>query len=50
MTLKNLLPQTVTNDFDGHVLAKWVLVALTLMTLGRSLVHMLAEDGGAISR
>lgn len=47
--MNKLLPQTVTNEYGGHPLAKWVLVALTLMTLGRSLIHMFAEDGGAIS-
>ena len=47
--LEKLLPQAVTNNYRGHPLAKWALVALTLMTIGRSLTHMFAEDGGAQS-
>ena len=47
--LERLLPEQVTNHYGGHVLAKWVLAALTLMTIGRSLAHMFAEDGGAQS-
>ena len=47
--LDRLLPQTVNNDYRGHPLAKWVLVPLTVITIGRSLVHMFAHDGGAQS-
>lgn len=47
--LNRLLPTTVNNDYRGHALAKWVLIPLTLITLGRSLVHMFAADGGAQS-
>ena len=47
--LDKLLPQTVTNTYRGHPLAKWALVALTIVTIGRSLVHMFAADGGAQS-
>jgi len=47
--LDRLLPQTVTNTYGGHPLAKWALYPLTLITIGRSLIHMFAEDGGAQS-
>lgn len=47
--IEKLLPQQVSNEYRGHVLAKWVFAALTLITLGRSLIHMFAEDGGAQS-
>ena len=47
--IDKLLPQPVTNQYQGHPLAKWVFVALTIITIGRSLVHMFAADGGAQS-
>lgn len=47
--IEKLLPRPATNQYKGHPLAKWVFAALTLITLGRSLVHMFAEDGGAQS-
>ena len=46
--LDKLLPEQVTR-YSGHPLAKWVFVALTVITIGRSLVHMFAADGGAQS-
>ena len=45
--IQRLLPVSVTNDYRGHPLAKWVFVALTVISIGRSLVHMFAADGGA---
>jgi hypothetical protein len=47
--LYRILPTPATNVYRGHPLAKWVFVVLTLITLGRSLVHMFAADGGAQS-
>ena len=44
---ENLLPKTVTNDYRGARIAMWVFVALTAMTVGRSLAHMVLPDGGA---
>ncbi len=46
---EKLLPKQVSNDYSGHPLAKWVLGALTVIAIGRSLVHMFAPDGGAES-
>ncbi len=47
--IEKLLPQPIANHYRGHPVAKWVFVALTIITVGRSLVHMFAEDGGAQS-
>ena len=47
--IDKLLPQPVTNRYTGHPLAKQVFVVLTVITIGRSLVHMFAQDGGAQS-
>ena len=47
--LDRLLPSTIDNNYRGHALARWVFVALTAITIGRSLAHMFAEDGGAQS-
>ena len=49
MMLEKLFPKNVKNVYRGHALAEWILAALTLLTLGRSLIHMFAEDGGAQS-
>ncbi len=45
--LEKLLPAQVNNSYRGHRLAKWIFIALTVITIGRSLTHMFAEDGGA---
>lgn len=47
--LENLLPKSITNEYRGMTIAKWVLVAMTLLTLGRSLAHIFIADGGAQS-
>lgn len=47
--LERLLPRSIDQGYRGHPLALWVLVLLTLMSLGRSLVHIFFEDGGAQS-
>ena len=47
--LERLLPKSIDNAYRGHPLALWVFVPITLMTLGRSLVHMFRADGGAES-
>ncbi len=35
------------SDYRGTVLSFWFLVALTVVTTARSLVHMFLPDGGA---
>ncbi|MGJ3241119.1 MAG: hypothetical protein ACFE0Q_20580 [Anaerolineae bacterium] len=47
--LTRLFPSPADNTYRGHQLAVWVLVILTIITLGRSLIHMFAPDGGAQS-
>ncbi len=44
-----LLPKTVDNRYSGHPLALWMFVPITVVTIGRSLVHMFKADGGAQS-
>jgi hypothetical protein len=44
-----LFPQPVTNDYQGHPLAKWFFLLLLIITIVRSLIHMFAPDGGAQS-
>ncbi len=43
--LETLLPKQLTNDYLDSPIAKWVFVLLTIMTIGRSLVHIFAADG-----
>ena len=47
--LQNLIPETITNDYRGAPVAKWVFILLTVMTIGRSLAHIFLPDGGAQS-
>lgn len=45
--LEVIFPREVDNKYTGHPLAKWALIPLALLTVARSLVHILAPDGGA---
>lgn len=45
----NLLPKMVTNHYRGAAIAKWLLIAVTALTIGRSLAHIFLPDGGAQS-
>ena len=47
--LEKIFPKNITNEYRGHPVAKWVFVLITLMTIIRSLIHVLAPDGGAQS-
>ena len=47
--LSRLLPERLDNDYSGHPLALWVFYPITLLTIGRSCVHIFAPDGGAQS-
>ena len=47
--LKAMLPEQLTNAYRGRPIAKWFFVVLTIMTVARSLIHILAPDGGAQS-
>ena len=44
-----MFPKQLNNDYGGSLLAKWVFVLLTAVTLVRSLIHMFSPDGGAQS-
>lgn len=47
--LQRLFPKQADNDYRGHPLALWLFYPITLITLGRSLVHIFRDDGGAQS-
>ena len=47
--LEKIFPKNITNEYRGHPVAKWVFVLITVMTIIRSLIHVLAPDGGAQS-
>jgi len=47
--LIRLFPQPATNEYRGSPVAKWVFYLLTVLTIGRSLAHILLPDGGAQS-
>lgn len=44
-----IFPKQISGVYPGHPLAKYVFVLLTILTIGRSLVHIVAPDGGAQS-
>lgn len=47
--LEKLFPKTIDNDYRGLSFAKWVFVAMTVLTIARSLAHIFLQDGGAES-
>jgi len=47
--LEKMFPKQLNNDYKGSLIAMWVFVLLTAVTLVRSLIHMFAPDGGAQS-
>ena len=47
--INRMFPKQLTNEYKGLKIAKWVFILITIVTLGRSLVHMFARDGGAQS-
>jgi len=47
--LERLFPRSLDRGYQGHPVAKWVLVLLTGVTLWRSCVHIFYADGGAQS-
>ncbi|MCD6284573.1 MAG: hypothetical protein J7M39_01510 [Anaerolineae bacterium] len=47
--LKAMFPKQLTNDYRGRPIARWVSIILTIVTVARSLIHILAPDGGAQS-
>lgn len=47
--LNHVFPQKADNDYQGKPIALWVFAAITIVTIARSLVHIIAPDGGAQS-
>lgn len=47
--IDRLFPPRIDNNYRGHQIALWLFVPITLITLGRSLVHIFFSDGGAQS-
>ena len=47
--LERIFPRSLDAGYQGHPVAKWALVILTLVTLWRSLAHIFLSDGGAQS-
>ena len=47
--LDRILPKRIDNDYRGHRFALWAFYPITLMTVGRSLIHIFRSDGGAQS-
>ena len=47
--LERVFPRSIDNVFRGHRLALWAFYPITILTVGRSLVHIFREDGGAQS-
>ena len=45
----NLLPGTIDNEYRGSRVALAFFVLLTIVTVARSVVHIIAPDGGAQS-
>ncbi|MCP5099936.1 MAG: hypothetical protein GY943_30655 [Chloroflexi bacterium] len=46
---EKLSPKPIDNQYRGLAIAKWVFVAMTILTVGRSLAHIFIADGGAQS-
>jgi len=49
MTGSRILPERIDNVYRGHRLALWLFYPITLVTVGRSLIHIFRSDGGAQS-
>ena len=47
--LGKILPRQVDNSYNGHKLALYFFYFITLVTIGRSCIHIFASDGGAQS-
>lgn len=46
---ETLFPKRIDNSYRGMPIAKWALAAMTALTVGRSLAHIILPDGGAQS-
>lgn len=44
-----IFPETIDNDYRGHVLAIWLFIPIVFMKIAISLLHIFSSDGGAQS-
>ena len=42
-----ILPEQIDDNFSGHIIALYMFIFLTILTIARSLTHMFLPDGGA---
>jgi len=47
--LQIIFPSQVDNTYNGHKLGLYFFFFITLVTIGRSCIHIFAPDGGAQS-
>ena len=47
--IERIFPQTVSNRYQGHGLAKWLLIFYVAKSFVAGSIHMFAADGGAQS-
>lgn len=47
--IEKLFPRQVTNEYRGTAVAKYFFVLMAIVTIARSLAHILLPDGGAQS-
>ncbi len=47
--IDRIFPNPISNIYTGNKAALWVFILITAFTIIRSLIHMLATDGGAQS-
>ncbi len=47
--MKKVFPDIIDNNYNGHKIPLYFFYLLTAITVGRSLVHIFAVDGGAQS-
>jgi hypothetical protein len=47
--IDKIFPKELSNTYQGKTIAKWVFIAMVVMTIARSLAHIFLPDGGAQS-
>ncbi|MCK5128747.1 MAG: hypothetical protein KAQ68_02755 [Clostridiales bacterium] len=45
--MDKLFPKNANNDYDFNKVIVYIFYFLTVVTIGRSLIHIFAPDGGA---
>jgi hypothetical protein len=45
--IAKILPKNATNEYTGSKIAYWIFACLSVISLARSLIHLLSPDGGA---